>query len=119
MGLSAWDEVVCRKCLIYIMFPCVGPPSAPMLTVTPRDSRTFNFTITPPTPSECVIGYILNVTTAAAAPVMIHVPANGTVPDMNVFDVCAVDYYFTLVPVTNVGVGSMRGTYSHRALTRG
>ena len=88
-----------------------GPPSAPMLAVVPGDSlQSFSFSITPPTPSECVVNYTITATSSDGSSRDIFVPVgvDGSAP-IDVmepgFDVCGESYNFTVVPFTSQGAG--------------
>ena len=77
-----------------------------MLAVTPGDTQSFSFTITPPTPSECVVNYTITATSSDGSSRDISVPVGvgGSAP-INIvepcFDVCGESYNFTVVPFTS------------------
>ncbi len=88
---------------------CPGFPSAPGLTVVVGgDLVSYDFTIIPSSPSNCVLNYIITATSSDGSRT-ITVPASGvdgsTPVNEGGFDVCTVMYSFTVAPVTSEGTG--------------
>ena len=93
---------------ILIIFPS-GPPSAPGLTAIPGgDLASFDLTITPSTPPDCVVNYVITATSSDDSR-DITVPASevdGFIPvNVGGFDACTRAYSFTVAPVTSEGTG--------------
>jgi hypothetical protein len=93
------------NCNNYSPFP--DPPSSPGLTVAPgRDLVSFNFTITPSIPPDCVDNYTI---TAASSDgnrnVTVPADAVGGSTPVNVdgFNLCTTTYTFTVALVTSDG----------------
>ena len=82
------------------------PPSSPGLTVARDGLVSFNFTITPSTPPDCVVNYIITATSSDGSR-NITVPAgqvDGSTPvNVDGFNVCGANHTFTVVPVTSDG----------------
>lgn len=78
------------------------------------DFESFDFTIIPSSPSQCVINYIITATSNHGSSRDIIVPTNRSIPRINAggFSVCSRDYTFTVVPVTSEGAGQRRGEYT-------
>ena len=94
---------------LYLKIFCFGAdrPSAPGLTVTPgNDLQSFDFTITPPTPSDCVVNYTITATGSDGSVATITVPASGMGRSASNFDLCTNTYSFTVAAVTNGGNGA-------------
>ena len=95
-----------KQVCTYVKVILTGLPSAPGLVVTPgTDLRSFVFTITPPTPSECVSNYCVSVTSGDGSVAAIIVPANGMETSASHFDLCADAYFFTVTAATTGGNG--------------
>ena len=97
-----------KKCRGFSFFPS-GPPSAPNLTAVPgEDFTSFDFTITPSIPPDCVVNYIITATSSDGSR-NITMPASevdGSSPvNVGGFDACTRTYSFTVVPETSEGTG--------------
>ena len=87
-----------------------GPPSSPGLNAVPGgDLASFDLTITPSTPPDCVVYYTITATSSDGSTSMnITLPASevdGSTLNVNGFDVCTRTYNFTVTPETIVGIG--------------
>jgi hypothetical protein len=83
-----------------------GPPSsAGLAVVRGGDFISFNFTITPPTPPDCVLIYTITATSSDGSRGFI-VPASrvdGSTPvNVGGFNVCGANHKFTVAPVTRL-----------------
>ena len=67
--------------------------------------QSFVFTITSPTPSECVSNYSVSVTSGGGNVVTYIVPINGVGTSASIFDLCANTYSFTVTAATTGGNG--------------
>ena len=85
----------------------VGPPSAPGLTATlSADLVSFEVTISPPTPLECVTNYTLTVNSSDNSDIMdITVPTAQTSVPVDDVSICSESYSITVVPNTIEGPG--------------
>jgi hypothetical protein len=68
------------------------------------DLLSFNFSITPSSPPDCVVSYIITATSGSSGGRNITVPAgqvDGFTPvNVDGFNVCNISYIFTVAPVT-------------------
>jgi hypothetical protein len=75
-----------------------------MAVVRGGDLVSFNFTITPSTPPDCVVNYIITATSGGVSR-DITVPAgqvDGSTPvNVGGFNVCGANHSFTVAPVTS------------------
>jgi hypothetical protein len=100
-----------------------GPPSSPGLTVVRGgDLVSFDFTIAPSTPPDCLVGYIITATSGGSGDSRdITVPAgqvDGSTPvNVGGFNVCGANHSFTVAPVTRDGqTGPRSGSVAQEAL---
>ena len=88
-----------------------GPPSAPVLTAVQSEGLTsFDFTITPSNPPDCVVNYIIT-TTSSEGSRSITVPASddeSITRTVEGFEVCNKMYTITVVPEISGGILGMR-----------
>ena len=78
------------------------PPLNPGLSVSAgADLRSFIFSITPPTPSECVENY--TITAPGVNIIVLSDDINRQIMSSPDFDLCADTFDFTVTAVTNGG----------------
>jgi hypothetical protein len=104
-----------------VSFP--DPPSRPGLAVVRgRDFGSFDFTITPSSPPNCVINYIITATSGGGRNITVSAgQVNGSNPvNENGFNVCGANHSFTVAPVTFNQTGpSSVGVPDFQALDQG
>jgi hypothetical protein len=93
-------------------FTFPGSPSSPDLAVVRGgDLVSFDFTITPSSPPDCFVNYIITATSGGVSR-DITVPAgqvDGSTPvNVDGFNVCNICYIFTVAPVTIDGQAGPR-----------
>ena len=103
-----WLKNGASKAEFVTIFPS-GPPSTPGLTLElGEDLTSFDLTIIPSIPRDCVVNYIITATSSDGSR-NITVPASvvdGSTPvNVGGFDVCTVAYNITVAPETSEGTG--------------
>ena len=99
--------------LFGILLSHTALPSAPGLMVAPgTDLQSFIFTITLPTPPDCVVNYSISVSGSDGSVATITVPASGRGRSSPDFDLCANTYSFTVTAVTHGGNGMTSSSVS-------
>ena len=83
------------------MYTCIGPIEGSVGFGVTQDLQSFTLTITPPSPSECIVNYTITVNNSAGETVQqITVPAARTITVNRSFALCSETYTFQVVPVT-------------------
>ena len=71
-----------------------------------NDLRSFDFTITPPNPPDCVTNYSVTVTGSDDSMEILTLPASGMGNSGSGFDLCGSTYNFTIAAVSEGGNGA-------------
>ena len=82
-----------------------GNPSAPGLAVEPHDYQSYNFTVSPPTPSQCVLSYVITSADGLRNITVNSTDSGSSVTTADSFDLCNNNYSFTVVAMTAAGLG--------------